>query len=231
MVKKKFKVLEKFVVWQGHGKKCYLCGEPVHFLHSTVDHLIAEENIDNQNNFNKLKETFKLPDNFCINNFENWKPCHSYCNSRKGTRILTSLEMDIQDAINKAPSLKAEYIKFGMMDKKSKILATFFKWIENEELTFEDLSVAFQMLEIPYALNINKIDPKELKYIPEGWYPTGENIRIGMIHVVSGSRGGLVPATSNPAANEWECQRCHSYGPWTGAMCLTCGARSGDHLE
>lgn len=231
MNKRKFTILEKFAVWKGHEKKCYICGEPINFKETTIDHIIPEKCLTDKDEYKKFKEYFRFDDDFNINGFENWMPAHPKCNSEKGDRFYPSTDIVLKKARAKACSIKKEVEKLIREQESNKILATLLGWIENEQITIHELSLAFEIFNLPYAVNLEKIDRDELAYVPSGWRATSREDRAGMIFVELHDRGGFVPKVSNPDAHEWECQRCHNYGPWNGTKCLSCGAYSDIHLE
>ena len=226
MTKYKFKTTERFVIWQSYDCKCYFCGEPMEFFDVTIDHLLPENLLDRQEELTKTLNKYGLESNFNINSFENWAPCHQRCNNKKKTKTYIALEEILLNAKNKAGQIRNAYSKLISDRKKSILIVSFLSWIEEKQISFDDISLAFQMLKLPYAVNINNINPKELSYVKDCWRATGLDDRDGMIHVVNGHRSGIVPASSNPCASEWECPRCHEYGPWNGSQCLSCGGFS-----
>lgn len=231
MSKKKFSILERFVIWKYHDKKCYICEEPINFRETTIDHVIPESCLINEDKYNEFKNSFGLNDNFNINGFENWMPCHSICNSQKACRLLPITNIALKTAAKKATIIQKELEKLEEDESKNEILATLLGWIENDKISPTELSLAFEMFNFSYVMNIDRINRDELSYVPQGWHATGHSTRKGMIFVENGTLGGYVPATSNDAADEWICPRCHAYGPWNGAKCLNCGALSTDCFE
>src|SRR5690349_17600689 len=86
MQKHVFTEAERYAVWLHHGKRCWLCLEPLDLVAATVDHVVAESLTDDPTALQETIELYKLPATFNVNSFENWLPAHNHCNQSKSKR-------------------------------------------------------------------------------------------------------------------------------------------------
>jgi hypothetical protein len=63
---------------------------------------------------------------------------------------------------------------------------------------------------------------------PSGWHVDSVSGFIATVHRREDGRPGVVPTANHPELESYRCPNCGSFGPWTGAICLTCGTRSFD---
>src|SRR4051812_14466396 len=85
MKKYVFSHAERYAVWLNHERRCWLCLEPLRLIETTVDHVIAENLLEDNDKRMQVILQYGLPSSFNINGFENWLPCHNHCNQKKGT--------------------------------------------------------------------------------------------------------------------------------------------------
>jgi hypothetical protein len=78
-----FSHAERYAVWLNHDKRCWLCNEPLRLIETTIDHVIPECLLVDDEHFRQIIDAYDLPLTFSINGFENWLPCHAHCNQRK----------------------------------------------------------------------------------------------------------------------------------------------------
>ncbi len=81
MSKYKFSLIERRVIYEGHGPKCFYSGKPILINNFHIDHIIPENKINEEE---EIKEKLGLWEEFKINSYYNWVPSYPYENSRKG---------------------------------------------------------------------------------------------------------------------------------------------------
>jgi hypothetical protein len=85
---------------------------------------------------------YKLPNNFNINGFENWLPCHNHCNQRKGStkfRFVPGYQLIFDKLIALAPKVQqaANAIKIHL--ERDRLFAKILVALEEKTITSEDL--------------------------------------------------------------------------------------------
>jgi len=80
-------MIERYSVWEAHGKKCFYCNEPLPYRLITIDHLLPESLLSQQNRLQEITIEYGLNKDFKINNYYNWVPACSSCNSKKRDRV------------------------------------------------------------------------------------------------------------------------------------------------
>ncbi len=87
MAKYNFSKAQRYALWKIHDGRCFWCGEPIRYRDVTIDHVIPESLADKPDELARIKTLFSLPDEFQINGYCNWVPCHGTCNSSKQDKI------------------------------------------------------------------------------------------------------------------------------------------------
>ena len=88
MAKYSFSAAETFAVWRNNHERCWLCRRPLSLPDCTVDHVLPERLLSNDDERAEVLHQFGLSPSFQINGFENWLPAHSWCNSSKSDLVL-----------------------------------------------------------------------------------------------------------------------------------------------
>lgn len=125
MSKYKFNSAEKYTIWHTHGFKCYWCGEPLELMNLSIDHLLPESLKDKPDEFQRTKTHYLLPATFKINDFCNWVPTHSNCNSRKSKSIFSNSPaflLFITAVTAKSDQTRHDYQKLIAKRNKDKII-------------------------------------------------------------------------------------------------------------
>ena len=226
MKKYKFTNLERLVIWENYDNKCFWCGEPLRFNDTSVDHVIPESLLENPEKLNQVKFLYKLPENFEINNFENWVPAHMKCNSRKGIKIFENspvMIMILEQLLKKSEKLKTEYEKLKHRQSKDKVVGKLVSDLENNTISSDDLIELLKDI-IPFenASPVPLLKKNEITHIPEDAKVLSVDRNNRHIRVVLGNRAGNVPMDEMPERS-WMCDYCHNYGPWNGNQCIICG--------
>lgn len=219
MAKYRFSNLEKYVMWEIHDKKCFWTEEPIPLNQVTVDHIIPESFLDKPEELEKIRKDYNLGMDFEINDYCNWVPCFGRVNSQKSTTLYQNAPafLFVMEKVKKKAILASRLeLKILKENKAAEILAKV--GIEIEKNPAVELALVEQ-------LELRKI-PSDIKiYKPKGWYIQSIDPSNNEVRVTNGSVSGSVP-TSLHNLHSFQCPRCHSYGPWNGVICLSCGSRS-----
>lgn len=218
-MKYKFSLIEKYIVWITHDKKCYWCGEPLSFKTQSIDHLIPECFEDN---LEQIISDYSLPSNFVINGFCNWVPAHNNCNSKKGFQLFTLSPVFLailNDVVKKSIPAQNSYIKLKQESKAEETLIKLLVLVEEDKISdriiieklgyimFEDKKIKDLGLQIPKCWKVESYDPIK--------------------NIVTVFNGVQYAKTIVPPEGDynpwWYCCNCDSYGPWSGSKCLGCG--------
>ena len=88
MAKYSFSAAETFAVWRNNYERCWLCHRPLSLTECTVDHVLPERLIENDEERAAVFRLFGLDSSFELNSFENWLPAHNWCNGKKSDVVL-----------------------------------------------------------------------------------------------------------------------------------------------
>ncbi|WP_159519952.1 HNH endonuclease [Sunxiuqinia indica] len=217
---------QKYAIWKNYDMKCFWCGEPLRIMDVTIDHIIPERLLDSEEEFMEIKEKYSLADAFQINDFCNWVPCHSTCNSKKGKRVFPgspAFLMIIDGVLRKSEKVKDYHDKLLSNVKTDKQIGELLTNLEKGVISDSDLLILLTRTKYKhynYAEKENKF--KEL--IPDGWKLIDiDDYGHGVI--ANGKASGLIPLTVEPH-HSWRCPHCHEFGPWHGSRCVNCGRTS-----
>jgi hypothetical protein len=177
MKKKKFTPFERYAIWKNHEERCWLCSEPLSYKDTTIDHFFPEELLnDNQKRVEILKEYGLADENFNINGFENWLPCHAICNQRKSTKTLNYIPGNafiLERLIAKSEKVMQTSIRLSKDKKKDNIFLSLLNALELEKISFEDLLEFIKPLS--EKENIQFI-PNDLILLSGGYWVHRDNI-------------------------------------------------------
>lgn len=225
MAKYAFSKAQRYALWKIYDAICFWCGEPIRYRDVTIDHVIPEKFADNQDELMRIKIMYSLPQEFHINDYCNWVPCHATCNSSKNDKIFkpSPAMVKILEGIGKQAEKAANIEKKVTSDKK--IDATLGKLdalVENEAISNAEIVELFSDTKETEKELLAQID-QHLKRLSDDW--TVIELKNDIATVTDGKVIGRTPV-GKEAHYTWECPFCKSYGPWGGALCLSCGKRS-----
>lgn len=131
----KFSLSQRYALYKVYAGVCQWCKQPVEFRVMHIDHVLPEALLKNPTKLASVLKDYGLPVDFNINDYENWIPAHSYCNTQKSADIytpapviLTMLKDCLQEK-NKAQKLQSkleqDQIKVDAFVKIQKILETY----------------------------------------------------------------------------------------------------------
>jgi hypothetical protein len=142
MKKRRFTYSERYAVWHCHGQRCWLCTEPLRLVDTTIDHFFPESLLSNKALRIKALSEYGLDDNFDINGFENWLPCHGRCNQTKGNKTFEFIPGNmvvLGRLIKLAPKVKRTALEVSSNITKDKVFGRLFAALERETISTEDL--------------------------------------------------------------------------------------------
>lgn len=213
----KFSAAEKFGVWNAHDGRCFWCEKPLEYPQTTVDHVIPESLKKDHAKLADVLEAFGLPNDFKVNDFPNWVPAHSNCNSKKGAtvfRVSPAMVAALEYVLRRTPKAKATSERVQKDRKKGKILAQLEDAKTEGLVTKVDIENLFsEQPPEPVAR------PIKLQ-LSSHWTVVRQEER-DIVYVTNGIVGGYTTTNPNPH-HSYLCPFCNSPGPWNGVVCLTC---------
>ncbi len=140
--KRRFSYPERYAVWHCNGQRCWWCGQPLRLPEVTVDHVLPESLLDDEDKRQEILTEYGLPKDFNIDGYENWLPCHNHCNQSKGNRspafvpgnkaLLDGLKQRAHKAKWTARSVSSNVAK-------DRVFKTVFAALERQTITVRDL--------------------------------------------------------------------------------------------
>lgn len=140
--KRRFSYSERYAVWRVHERRCWLCLEPLRLIETTIDHVVPEYLLNDQEKLRALLQDYGLPKGFNINGFENWLPCHNHCNQAKGKATFEFAPMTkiiLDRLIRLAPEVQRWSESIRSNAAKDELIARIFVALEEETITPADL--------------------------------------------------------------------------------------------
>lgn len=170
MKKRKFTYSERYAVWHCHGQRCWLCTEPLRLVDTTIDHFFPESLLsDNTLRLKELGE-YGLDDNFDIDGFENWLPCHSRCNQTKGSKTFGFIPGNmfvLEKLIKIAPKAKRTALEVSSNITKDKVFGKVFAALERQTISTQDLKELFgKFIEEP----VRRAIPEDVLLLEGGYW-------------------------------------------------------------
>ncbi|WP_158792130.1 HNH endonuclease signature motif containing protein [Granulicella sp. L60] len=144
MNKRTFSAAERYAVWWHHEKRCWLCEEPLRLESTTIDHFLPESLLKQPQKLATILVHWGLPEDFNINGFENWLPCHPHCNQNKGVKNLKLTPANVivlEKLLRDAPAVRKTALKIGADAKKDKVIGLIRAALEKETIGLSDLQV------------------------------------------------------------------------------------------
>ena len=142
MGKYRFSNAERYAVWLNHGKRCWLCNEPLRLHETTIDHVVPESVLEDNAKLKTIIDCYDLPSEFCVNGFENWLPCHNHCNQRKSNstfKFVPGYKLILDRLIRDADKVSNSAAAITQNVKKDKLFAQIMAAIDKDEISLKDL--------------------------------------------------------------------------------------------
>jgi hypothetical protein len=141
--KRRFSYPERYAVWHCNGQRCWWCKQPLRLVEVTIDHVVPESLLYDEEKRQAVLTEYGLPRDFKINGYENWLPCHNHCNQRKGSSSPAFVPGNkaILDGLRERAH-KAERIARSVTSNvaKDRVFKTVFAGLERQTITVRDLA-------------------------------------------------------------------------------------------
>ncbi len=178
--KRKFSYPGRYAVWHCNGQRCWLCQAPLRLVEVTIDHVLPESLLDDEDKRQAILAYYGLPKDFNINSYENWLPCHHYCNQSKGDRAVAFVPgiKLIIDGLRKRASEAERTARAVSADvAKDKVFKTVFAALERQTITVRDLDELLNaFVENPAKAGV----PEDVIILDSGyWVPRDQIVREG----------------------------------------------------
>lgn len=153
--KRKFSHAEKYAIWHCHGRRCWLCEEPLEIPAMSVDHFLPESLLNDRSKLADTLYDHGLADGFDINGFENLLPAHRWCNERKGSHTFGFVPANLV-VLNRLNSRAGEVTslvrKIESDEGKSRLFGIIMSGLERGTLSRSDLDSVISMVkEEPFS--------------------------------------------------------------------------------
>lgn len=176
---------------------------------------------------NWIKEHYSLSDDFNINSFENWVPCHGSCNSKKSVTVFqpSPAFIAILDAVVKrGADARKRHDKLVKAQNRDKVIGRILIDLEKDNISKDDLITLLETTnEKAPEVGVDKKGHLFI-HVSDRWKIINEPSN-DLVMVSDGRLAGITPTNANPHIS-WMCPNCGSYGPWNGVMCMNCGMKS-----
>lgn len=141
MTRKIFTIPERNGIWIAHNQACWLCRRPVSFEDMQVEHMLPVDLKSRPDELARVLEKFGLEPGFDIESFDNWRPSHADCNSRKTDSGYDAPFIGIEIRRGRERSTKAKEISQKVIsDRKLQgAIATILTAVEKGEASWESI--------------------------------------------------------------------------------------------
>ena len=179
--KRRFSYPERYAVWHCNGKRCWWCVEPLRLVEVTIDHVLPESLLDDEDKRQAVLREYGLPKDFNINSYENWLPCHNHCNQSKtnNSPAFVPGNKAILDALREGAD-KAERVARSVSSNvaKDKVFKAIFAALERQTISVRDLD---ELVEAFAHDPIKAGVPSDFIILDSGyWIPRSEIVREGL---------------------------------------------------
>ena len=98
MSKQQFQYSERRAFWEAYGHACAYCGEPLRFREMHIDHIVPEYLAEKPAEWEIVRSSLGLSQDFDLRSYANLLPSCSACNSRKLASILSNTPVHLAQA-------------------------------------------------------------------------------------------------------------------------------------
>ncbi|WP_133512842.1 HNH endonuclease [Candidatus Thiosymbion oneisti] len=174
--KRRFSYPERYAIWHCNGRRCWWCREPLRLVEVTIDHVLPESLLDDEEKRKEILAEYGLPQDFNINGYENWLPCHNHCNQSKGNKIPVFVPGNkaIIDALrDTAPKAERTARAVSSNAAKDNVFKTVFTALEKQTITVRDLDELLQaFVDDPAIVGV----PSDVIILDSGYWVPREQI-------------------------------------------------------
>lgn len=147
ITKRRFAYDEKYAVWKCNGSRCWYCTEPLQLWETTVDHVLPEWLLQNDVARARILSEYGLRQDFAINSYANWLPCHDRCNRKKGAKTLKFVpghQVILEHLIGRAPHAERLARSVRSDVEKGKVFSIIFSALEKRKISMIDIQELLQ---------------------------------------------------------------------------------------
>lgn len=145
MAQQTFSFIERRAFWEAHNKRCAYCTEPLSFASLEIDHIVPEscKNLSAVD-WEKLKRSHGLADDFNLIGYENLMSSCGRCNSRKSGEMFKPglLAINLAVAHRARPRVEKLVARFTREDEQDKLRFQLASGLESGSITSNDISKA-----------------------------------------------------------------------------------------
>lgn len=220
----------RYALYVVGGRKCVWCGRPILFKEMEAEHLIPKSLEGDE--LRRVLTLHGLPPDYDLEALRNRAPACGPCNGSKSARIPPDqpiITMMLESAAARAPAVERR-AKARMTRRQVE------EAIAHIEMTLSgepdpDVRELLQHLgeQMSSALKDASRDGEaevavefhpalSLLWNPAGRWRLAQALGPHAVLVTDGKQAGVVGSDIT-----YMCGNCGSYGPWSGARCLTCG--------
>lgn len=179
--KRRFSYAERYAIWHCHGERCWWCKIPLRLVDVTIDHVIPESLLGDDNARKAVLEEYGLAPTFDINSYENWLPCHARCNQSKGKTKLEFIPGNkaVLDSLKARAARTAQVAASVLCNAhKDRVFKTIFAALESRTISMRDLTdLLGAFSEDPVGAGV----PDDVIVLDSGyWIPRAEIVREGI---------------------------------------------------
>jgi hypothetical protein len=140
--KRRFSYEERYAIWLCNEMRCWWCREPLRLVDVTVDHVLPESLLDDDDKRQKILYDYGLSINFNINSYENWLPCHNRCNQSKSNKtpdFIPGNKVIFDSLRQKAPEMERVARAVSSNLSKDKVFNAMFVALERQTISMRDI--------------------------------------------------------------------------------------------
>jgi hypothetical protein len=140
------KLIQRFSLWKSHGERCVYCNEPLLFKDMTYDHILPKHLKKDPEERKKIFSEYGLGENFNLEGYENWVPCHYGCNRKKDGTIYDKTSTIFLIELAKSHLEKIQKFEDDLKEYQTyeKVLVTLAAAVENDILSENDVHYFLQ---------------------------------------------------------------------------------------
>lgn len=141
----RFTYVQRAALLHAYGMRCFYCKEPLKLTELTIDHVLPERLLYNQQELRRIRVEYELDSNFpgfSINDYCNWVPTHSDCNSRKRASIYPKRMalFYLQQVQEKLPKVEEEIRRLTRDQRKDRVLGNLAAALEKGVVSRQELA-------------------------------------------------------------------------------------------
>lgn len=148
----RFTLSQRTAIHRAYDEKCFYCGKLLTWRELTIDHVLPERLLGDPEGLRRIRVEYELDSNFpnfSINDYCNWVPAHSDCNSRKGADIYPKKAtlFFLREVQKRLPRVEKELSRCARHQRRGRILGNLAIAYENGDVSSKEIIALMQELE------------------------------------------------------------------------------------